>query len=748
MTTITVSNSASLASALKAAKGGDTILLAPGDYGKISLAHLGFSSQVTLKSADNVNRAILAGATISNSSNIRLDGIDVRFTPTETSYAWSSAIDIKKSSNITIANSRMRGGVAVNGVPIDALKLDASSNVLGLPAGRAVTVTGSSNISFTGNDIGVFHKGIVLSSVDGITISKSRIHDLRSTPISGGNVSNLTVTDNHLHDSTPWRFSQGGDHGDFIHIWTSTTQTSASANYTIARNFIDQGTGTALLGIYLDDNDNKMGFNNVRITDNVIFNDDGQGIRIENGHGVTVTDNTLIHSRTTAKEAPAVIFTKGTDGIVFTRNILTGAPSTTLEPAANGNLYLQRVDANAANHYGRVFVNALTVGATLSDLQILPTSPIAGKGYGSDLSIFVRPVARPVASFASSAGDANHREISFDGTLSFVPAIGGATGKATYQWDFGDGTTATGAKQNHVYARTGSYSVSLAVTDQFGNVSTSRRDIRVIDECLLRIDFSPSGVSENSTYGSPLRGSTSAAHVVETERGDAYQLTGTNWFEADEVTAPQLFNRDRFTLSFDLQRNSATTGTGSLMRIHASWSVSLTTKGEIEFTMTNQSGTSHKVTSSGAGITDTAMHRIDVSFDAPQGKALIYVDGRQVGQGAVSGSTRMIASWGFAVGNPFGSSAQAKIGAISLVDQVRSADYIAAASTPLQASSASPMSLVLAAPTLADMLAAPATQASQSDPFQAPSTASASLSLASLASLSSWTTSLAASRLV
>lgn len=736
MTTITVSSSAGLVTALKSAVGGDTILLAAGNYGKISLSNLNFASEVTIRSADPANRAVITGAAIANSKNIRLDCVDVRFTPTATTYAWSSAIDIDKSSNIAITNSKMKGGLAVNGVPIEAVKLDQSGNVLGLPAGRAISVSNSSMIRLAANDIGVFHKGIVLSGINGITVSGSNIHDLRSTPISGGNVTNLTVTDNHLHDSTPWRFQLGGDHGDFVHIWTTEGQTGASSNYTIARNFIDQGRGQALLGIYLDDNDNQKGFTGVRITDNVIFNDDGQGVRLENTHNAVVSDNTLIQSRATLGEAPAFVFTKGTDSITSTRNILSGAPSATLAPAANGNLYLQRVDPNAANYYGRVFVNALTVGAKLSDLQIIPSSPIAGQGFGSDLSVFTGPSSRPVAMFTSTAGATNHKQLSFDGSASV------SSGTASYQWDFGDGTIGTGAKPVHAYARTGNYTVNLKVTDQFGNVSTTKRDLRVIDEYLLRLDFTTTGMSDASTFGSPLRGSTAASNVVQTARGPAYHLGGTNWIEASEQTATQIFNRDRFTLSFGLQRDSATGGTGSLMRIHGSWSVSLTSKGEIEFSMTSQSGTTHKVTSAGAGVTDTAMHNIDITFDAPQGKATIFVDGRSVGQGAISGSTRMMASWGFAVGNPFGSSAQAKIGDISFVDYARSATDIAAASAPLRTTAAATsMSLTLAPATLADKLAAPVASTPKApDPFRAPSAAAPALNLASLASLSAWAT--------
>lgn len=735
MTTVSVANASALLSALRTAQGGDTILLAAGDYGDVDLSRLNFASEVTIRSADAAAPACFTGLDIANARNIRIDSIALRFMPTETTYAWSSAINIRGSSDITIANSVMQGGPSINGVPASATELDATGNVLGMPTGRAASVTGSSNITFTRNDISAFHKAIVLSDVDGITISDSDIHDLRSTPVSGGDVSNLVVSNNHLHDSNPWQFTLGGDHGDFVHIWTSPTlQTSASRNISITNNFIDQGLGQPLLGIYLDDNQNNLGFQNVRITENVIFNDDGQGIRLENAHGVTITDNSLIQSRGTAGEAPAVILADGTDDVTFTRNILSGAPSATLSGAADGNLYLQRIDTNAANYYGRVFVNAMTTGAKRSDLQILPTSTIAGQGYGSNQSVFSSAEGQPVAVFTTLENATNHKQISFDASLSVVETTPppNSTATCSYSWDFGDGSRAKGLKPVHTYAATGNYAVTLTVKDPFGNISVRKRDLKVIDEYLLHLDFSSTGVAETSTYASPLTGALDSSNLVETAQGTAYHLGGSNWFEADEKTASQIFNRSQFTLSFALQRDFATTGTGSLMRIHGAWSVALTSKGELEFSMTSQAGTTYKVISAGAKLTDTALHNIDLSFDANAGQAAIYVDGKAVGQGAVGGSTRMMASWGFAVGNPFGSSARAKIGDIAFIDYAKSATQVAAAyPAPL-----SEGALAFRAPSLADMLFAPA--AAPSDPFAAVKAPAASPSIVPLAGLADY----------
>ncbi|HKP78780.1 MAG TPA: hypothetical protein VJU34_06615, partial [Phenylobacterium sp.] len=74
----TVSSSAALYSALKAAHGGDTILLAPGTYTPFSIKSMNFSSEVTIASADATKPAVLTGFTITSSSGIAFENLELR----------------------------------------------------------------------------------------------------------------------------------------------------------------------------------------------------------------------------------------------------------------------------------------------------------------------------------------------------------------------------------------------------------------------------------------------------------------------------------------------------------------------------------------------------------------------------------------------------------------------------------------------------------------------------------------------
>ena len=52
-------------------------------------------------------------------------------------------------------------------------------------------------------------------------------------------------------------------------------------------------------------------------------------------------------------------------------------------------------------------------------------------------------------------------------------------GPLSYDWDFGDGSTATGQLATHAYASVGTYTVRLQATDAIGDASESRQTIRV-----------------------------------------------------------------------------------------------------------------------------------------------------------------------------------------------------------------------------------------------------------------------------
>lgn len=93
----------------------------------------------------------------------------------------------------------------------------------------------------------------------------------------------------------------------------------------------------------------------------------------------------------------------------------------------------------------------------------------------------VRACGYEPANVAPTAVIASADSVTATDTLEFD--AGGSSDSdgtiATYAWDFGDGTSAQGAKVSHAFARSGRYDVTLTVTDNRGATATAMKTIAV-----------------------------------------------------------------------------------------------------------------------------------------------------------------------------------------------------------------------------------------------------------------------------
>jgi RHS repeat-associated protein len=89
--------------------------------------------------------------------------------------------------------------------------------------------------------------------------------------------------------------------------------------------------------------------------------------------------------------------------------------------------------------------------------------------------VITPPNEPPVSAFTAEAFLWNN--LTFDGTASYDPEGRPLT---SWEWDFGDGVTTTGAMVSHLYASAGDYIVTLTVTDDKGAIGVAEQIVSII----------------------------------------------------------------------------------------------------------------------------------------------------------------------------------------------------------------------------------------------------------------------------
>lgn len=308
-----------LPTVLQTAKGGDSVVIR-GVGADVLIKGARPASRVTIRAASG---ASLRSLTIRQSANLAFEGVSIAYTPDAATQAFTPAVSVENSQDITLSRLTIRGGLAVAGDAPDATVRGRFDAVIGQPTGLGVNVFRSQRVTVTRSDISVVDRGVGVAGSEDVTVSFNRIHDLRRTSVAGGGVQNLTIQGNRLGPSRPWNWGNTplGDHADFIAIATNPgLDPRPSKGVRVLDNLMDQGDGVAILGMWLQGQYGALTFVAPEIARNTILLGNSQGITCKACDRPWVHDNTLLQAGGGPKDAPQIMWFAGTVSGLAERN--------------------------------------------------------------------------------------------------------------------------------------------------------------------------------------------------------------------------------------------------------------------------------------------------------------------------------------------------------------------------------------------------------------------------------------------
>lgn len=267
-----VTSAAQLQTALASATGGDTISLAAGNYGKVSIANRNYTSAVTIQSATGT-KAHFDGLVVEKSSFLNFQSIDLGRGLAANEPEYTKISTIQNSSNIKMADMSIHGSLDGN----------SANDGIGLFVNR---VTG---FELTGSSVEQVFRGVLVQASHGVEIENTRFNEMRSDGINVAGVVGVTLDGNSFTNFRP----VGTDHADAIQFW-NVSQPFGSENIVIKNNVIMNGTGTGPQGILMNGN-NGWDYKNVVIENNMIYsNDSYHGIYVQGANNVRIAGNTTL----------------------------------------------------------------------------------------------------------------------------------------------------------------------------------------------------------------------------------------------------------------------------------------------------------------------------------------------------------------------------------------------------------------------------------------------------------------------
>lgn len=674
MAMITVSSKEQLYDALSTATGGDTILLAEGNYGVVKLGtgvgsvDTRYDSAVTIKSADPDAPAVIEQMHMRGASNLTFDSVTFDYEFTAGDVLWRRQVNIENSDNITVRNSTIDGDVA-SGV---------SNFADGYGYGIGLSVRDSADVTIENNEVSGFHRGLVFQESHDVKMIANDVHSMRSDGVNALGMDGITLEDNYFHDFIASPASD--DHRDFIQFWT-TNMDVPNKDVIIRGNHLDIGQGSDTQSIFMRNEEvdrgqagDEMFYQNVLIENNTIYNGHLHGITVGETDGLIIRNNSVLHAdgdrpdgRDSGVEIPRINIAADSRNVTVEDNITSsihGHNGQSGWQVAN-NLFLQDQDPDAPGYYADYFVDAsLVMTDGVNYFIAKPDGMIEQLNVGSQEvrsgaetdahppePETTRTNSEPEADIVPETDTADEAPETSEPASDQAPELFDITQDAdnaktqifdastleasslvstNFVWDFGDGTQGNGVEVSHTYANGGTYTATLTAVHEDGMVITKQMPVTVEDASPL---LSLSTTSGFTTYDDGQSVAIDDASVTS-NGGIVIQRQGLST-KVDRDHVQDMLETDNLSIDFTMTSSTAN-ATGEVFRLHESFTAMVTGDGEFFMRVLTEDGSAIRLTTQGAEMTSGTPK--DVSFKMQDGQISISVDGAVLAQADMEGT--------------------------------------------------------------------------------------------------------------
>ena len=661
--TITVSTKADLIDAyntLSATAGGGRILVEPGEYGGFAITtynHTGGTEPVIIASADDDDPAHFTRIKFSDVDNIRVENVFVDSTGVDRPRGEVD-LELTAVKNIQIVDSHFQHDT------------DFAIKNAGVKGEDMSLIRKTEDVLLENNYIDGYFHALKANHSTGLEIVGNELTNMQGDGFRGGAFEDLVISNNHMHNF--YGTDQTLNHSDLIQIWGSDSDI-LTKNVTISGNILITNQAASQSIFIRNEEFGKAGdptagyFENIVVTDNIIYNAHKWGIHIANSDGMPVDGNTvlwnpdaqMIVAGDPRSYLPEIFIRDGknaeiTDNIVA--KIVEGNNAT-----VSGNKLVTYGGPHQDTWVGHHFSNpTVGMGADLRDLFLLPDSPWAGKGspYGQ------MPASTDdngvLAIIRTEAGAEDQYEITFDASLS-IDGRGATEDSAgyTYHWTFADGSTAQGIEVTKLFGAGGEQDVTLEIRKGGAAVAELDRMVEVETKDVFAFDFEGGVVDiSDATPGVINEGNT-----VNGFDGKGFLIGDGSEFQIQR-SSDGLANADTFGLSMDLQP-TGDEKSGVFLYMHKSMSAWGTDEGHFGLRLTTTEDT-YSLTSREPVFDDGEAHRIGVAFNGDTGQLELFADGESVSETEAWGMTMPVQSWNLIFGNAWNDSMDAVVDNIAM----------------------------------------------------------------------------------